>query len=671
MKQKDMTTGFSRLCEIANQFFTTPINGEVFQLEPVHFNGCNPCLAVAFILLVIKCLGLKKELNSKAEDLAYVEEIKNKYIKMLFAERNEKIRSNESSSDSDRCGQNDPEADQDENVNGEKTQKPNSHPRRKPGFVGKTLAGISKLVLYYLGTDEEPMQEGHPDYPHSSDGEPMKPAGTKQKTVLRYIREQIIVVVYTAQHFVSKQKINGKYEHATRKSGDTGMFKGSPINPESEFIVALAFRKFMEALPVNRQAKSLEYAGISISRNTLSYWLNTTAENFLVHLIPLFIEVLRNGFYAHADETVVNQQKEKNTAKTSEKHYMFVTSTLKNAVRKVAVYYAGNGTRCAVNAEDILGGFKGVLISDGTTIYNVILGAMRAFCLAHARRKFYECLPTNNDKAVNHPAYKAVELFDKIFKYEREFSGLTAEERKEMRIKHELPILESIVLYCDEQQKSPGYSRKSALHTAIDYFLGNKEELMTFLSDGNIPVTNMMAEHLNKPLKIGLKNYLFFGSKRGAFAAGVYYTIFETARLNHLDPQDYMNYVLKKMKAVSKETLQDRSFLETLLPWNPEVMRNCVDAQHKEEFTEEYIQNYQKQIEEEIEEIARKHQTMEEQIQLAKEKAKENKKQHRAAAKIAKAESEKPSKEETDLGGLLDTFLETLNDPVPEVCLQE
>lgn len=665
MKKIDMSTGFSRLCEIANQFFTTPINGDVFQLEPAHFDGCNPCLAAAVILLVIKCLGLKKELNSKNEDLAYVEELKNKYIKMLFTERREKISNAENSTVSEPDVQNNPEAESNE------VENKNNHPRRKPGFVGKALARISKAVVYYLGTEEEPMQEGHPDYPHSSDGEPMVPAGTKQKTVLRYIREQIIAVVYTTQHFVSKNKINGSYEHATRKSGDTGMFKGSTMSPEPEFIVVTAFKKFMEALPLNRQSKSLEYAGISISRNTLSHWLNSVAEDYLVHLIPLFIEVLRNGFYAHADETVVNQQKEKNTVKTSEKHYMFVTSTLKNAVRKVAVYYAGNGTRCAVNAEDILGGFRGVLISDGTSIYNVIIGAMRAFCLAHARRKFFECLPVNKDKARNHPAYKAVELFDKIFKYEREFSGLTAEERKEKRLQYELPILESIILYCEEQQKAPGYSRKSALHTAIDYFLGNKEELMTFLSDGNIPVTNMMAEHLNKPLKIGLKNYLFFGSKKGAFAAGVYYTVFETARLNHLDPRDYMIYILKKMKDVSKETRQDRSFLETLLPWNPEVMRHCADAQHKELFTEEYIQNYQKLVEQEIEETAQKHQTMEEQIQLAKERAKENKKQFRAAAKIAKAENEKPSEEETDLGSILSTVLGSLNSPVPEVCLQE
>ncbi len=66
-----------------------------------------------------------------------------------------------------------------------------------------------------------------------------------------------------------------------------------------------------------------------------------------------------------------------------------------------------------------------------------------------------------------------------------------------------------------------------------------------------------------RPIAIGRRNYLFCGSHDGARAAAVFYTLINTAKLNKVNPFEYLKDVLVRIHQKGK--------LEDLLPqnWKP------------------------------------------------------------------------------------------------------
>jgi transposase len=67
---------------------------------------------------------------------------------------------------------------------------------------------------------------------------------------------------------------------------------------------------------------------------------------------------------------------------------------------------------------------------------------------------------------------------------------------------------------------------------------------------------------LRRAIALGRKNYLFQGSDAGAEYGAAMYTLIGTSKLNDLDPEAYLSYVLTR--------IADRPMhrLEELLPWN-------------------------------------------------------------------------------------------------------
>ena len=73
---------------------------------------------------------------------------------------------------------------------------------------------------------------------------------------------------------------------------------------------------------------------------------------------------------------------------------------------------------------------------------------------------------------------------------------------------------------------------------------------------------NNSAERAMKPVAIGRKNWMFAGSKNGGKAMAIAFTLIETAKLNKVDPQAWLTWVLEHI-ADHKITK-----LDELMPWN-------------------------------------------------------------------------------------------------------
>lgn len=65
-----------------------------------------------------------------------------------------------------------------------------------------------------------------------------------------------------------------------------------------------------------------------------------------------------------------------------------------------------------------------------------------------------------------------------------------------------------------------------------------------------------------RPFTIGRKNWLFSQSQAGASASTNLYSLIETAKMNGLNPYDYLKEVFTQLP--NAETVED---IEKLLPW--------------------------------------------------------------------------------------------------------
>ena len=102
-------------------------------------------------------------------------------------------------------------------------------------------------------------------------------------------------------------------------------------------------------------------------------------------------------------------------------------------------------------------------------------------------------------------------------------------------------------------------AKGSPLSDAVVYFRNNWNDMRTFLSDGHVDLTNNLAERAVKPFAICRRNFLFCKTANGAEAAAVIFTVVQTARLNKLNVEKYLAYVLERIGSAD---------VSELMPWS-------------------------------------------------------------------------------------------------------
>jgi len=99
---------------------------------------------------------------------------------------------------------------------------------------------------------------------------------------------------------------------------------------------------------------------------------------------------------------------------------------------------------------------------------------------------------------------------------------------------------------------------------------------MRFLEDGRIEIDNNTVERNIRSLGLGKKNHLFAGTPGGGGTWSILASLLNTARLNEIDPQEYLTDVLERIVSGCTKINQ----LHELLPWEWKVERqaSCLRA---------------------------------------------------------------------------------------------
>ena len=231
-------------------------------------------------------------------------------------------------------------------------------------------------------------------------------------------------------------------------------------------------------------------------------------------------------------------------------------------------YYSKN--RSAEVAKKLLEGYEKILVTDGFAGYNILEEKLtHAECWAHARRYFYDSVPLDDNKQMikTSDGYKGVEYIDELFKIEKEIKDLNETDKLKERRKKSAPIVEKFYEWVNLTMQK--YITNKKLKKALLYVTNQKKSLIKFLEDGRIPLTNSRVERAIRPFAVHRKNWLFADSVEGAKANAIMYSIIETAKMNKLNINKYIRYLLEELPQLEGE--QTEKAIEKYLPWSKEL----------------------------------------------------------------------------------------------------
>lgn len=357
------------------------------------------------------------------------------------------------------------------------------------------------------------------------------------------------------------------------------LFENSIVTPS--VISEIAYNKFIFCVPLYRQEKDLKAQGINISRQTMSHWLNNTAEFYLMPVYEELLKELRTQEVIHMDETTIDVIE---TKKERQKCYVWIAASGKYEKNQIKFYGYYTSREYKIVSVILGDDYAGNIHSDGYGAYQN-QKFLNITCMAHVRRRFfeaYQCHPKSKQferlqtadeqkEFLNeYPSLKDVvyilELIKQMFHIDTKYEVL--EDRREVKEKYVRPLMDKFFACLEEISYS--YAKKNKMSVAINYALDNKERIYNYLKDPRFELSNNRAERDVKSFVMARKNFLFSYSEQGAKCNSIYMTLMQTARANGLDPYEYLEYVLTRFK---DEGMTDE-IIQQVLPYSERAQQD-------------------------------------------------------------------------------------------------
>ena len=342
-----------------------------------------------------------------------------------------------------------------------------------------------------------------------------------------------------------------------------------------QLIAMIAFDKYGQHQPLNRQSERIAREGIELSLSTLADLIGHAC----VALAPIHALIERHVLDAgrlHGDDTTVPLLARGGTKTARLWTYVRDDRPWDGGAPPAALFKFSTDRR-KEHPTRHLAGWHGVLQSDVYGGYNDLYLADRspgpvrsALCWSHARRKFFEladikAIARKGKKVaeeISPIALDAVTRIDAIFDVEREINGLSAAARLGVRQQRVVPLVNDLHDWMRAERAR--MSKHNPVVKAINYMLdeeGRWVAFTAFLDDGRLCLTNNAAERALRGIALGRKSWLFAGSERGGDRAAFMYTLIVTAKMNDIDPQAWLADVLARLPDMPMSRVHE------LLPW--------------------------------------------------------------------------------------------------------
>ena len=301
--------------------------------------------------------------------------------------------------------------------------------------------------------------------------------------------------------------------------------------------------KYADHLPLYRQEQIYARDGVELDRSTMAEWVGSCTQL----MTPLAEALARYVFAAgklHADDTPVPVlDPGRGKTKTGRLWTYVRDDRPAKSEHPAAVLFRYSPDRRGEHPKEHLKPFTGILQADAYSGFGHLYGEriQEAACWAHARRAFYELHQANQSPV----AAEALERIGALYAIETEIRGRPPNERAQLRQARAGPLLESLREWL--RHTLGRVSKKSELAKAVSYILTRWTAFTRYRDDGRLEIDNNAAERSLRAVALGRKNYLFCGSDAGGERAAAIYSLIGTAKLNDIDPEAYLRYVLERI----------------------------------------------------------------------------------------------------------------------------
>jgi len=317
--------------------------------------------------------------------------------------------------------------------------------------------------------------------------------------------------------------------------------------------------KYADHLPLYRQSQIFARDGVELERSTLTDWVGKST----ALLEPLAEAVGRHvlgGRALFADDTPVRMQASGHRKTKTARAWAYVRDERPwSGPSPPAAWYRFTVDRKGEHPETHLKDYKGWVHADGYAGFNGLFGDGKAnemACVAHVRRKFVDVHQAQGGIM----AAEAIKRIAALYGVEKEARGKTPIERAVLRQEKAKLLFDDLEQWLEAQL--PKISGKTPLASAIRYALSRLPKARPYLQNGQLELDNNTVERAMRPVALGRKNWLFAGSEGGGKALAIAFTLIETAKLNDVDAQAWLTWVL--------ERIADHKInrIDELLPWH-------------------------------------------------------------------------------------------------------
>ena len=416
-----------------------------------------------------------------------------------------------------------------------------------------------------------------------------------------YIPEHILII----KHLIHQAAVKDQFTDEGKPVVIQPQNAPQPLHPKSlvspSIIAKLVTAKYEDCIPLYRLSKHFQSLGAEISQQVMAKWMTDIWNGYGEAILNRMKKDLKDAQYLHCDETTFPCLEEKRL-EGRKNCYVWQVSTGKWEGRQMVVYrYTGNRKR--ENIQELLGiDMEGKVVhSDGYAAYfgqNFI----NVPCWDHIRRKFKTAYDVNGDTAeflklrkeseekavefLNNPAHSMlkrlvtiIELMSRLYENEKAFDekDLPPKQIAAERKKLDEPIfrkLDELIepLRSGGKKKNANTVSKMAgvtksIETAADYYWSMREYFPNFINDGKTVLSNIAAEQKMRPLALIRKNSMFFDTKEGARIGMGYMSLTASAKMNGLNPGDYIEYAL----TILKDHTYSDELIESVLPYSPGI----------------------------------------------------------------------------------------------------
>jgi transposase len=319
-------------------------------------------------------------------------------------------------------------------------------------------------------------------------------------------------------------------------------------------IAHVLLSKYVDAIPLYRQAAMLERLGPGFTRQALGQWV----EHGAGLLRPIYQELQKTvarSAYVIGDETPIRVL---DPARPGAARESWLWTFL--AAQPRVVVFDFQLTRSHEPALAFLRNFSGVFQTDGYAGYRKALRLLpepqrariiHANCMAHCRRPFVEALEAGDERAAPFLAYLGA-----LYQIEAELREASPETRAQARGTRSTAWLVPMHLALTRAAVDPAILPHSALAKAVHYALARWPELTRFAEPGHghLHIDSNPVENCIRPSAVGKKNFLFVGHPDAGWRSAVLYSVLGTCKLQGVNEWQYLTWALPRLAAATNLT---------------------------------------------------------------------------------------------------------------------